>query len=257
MEDAGRKRSRSSSKSARKHREKELRQPDNSQYSEFEDGGVLDDDNEPTMGEKLERLKLMEIEKDKDEEKKEVSAAPVVPPSADSVHVLLKQALRAEDRAMLLECIYNQDEKVIANSVSLLSSADVIKLLNSLLNLIQSRGAVLVCALPWLKSLLLQHATGIMSQESSLMALNSLYQLMDSRVATFRSAMKVSSCLDFLYAGIVDEGSDEEPQNIPAVYQDNSSEDDMEADKEDNENSEGELSEGSGSDLEGEDVMSD
>ena len=39
------------------------------------------------------------------------------------------------------------------------------------------RGAVLVSALPWLRSLLLQHASGIMSQESSLIALNSLYQV--------------------------------------------------------------------------------
>lgn len=41
------------------------------------------------------------------------------------------------------------------------------------------RGAVLACALPWLKSLLLQHASGIMSQESSLSALNTLYQVRD------------------------------------------------------------------------------
>ncbi|KAL9665503.1 hypothetical protein QQ045_020923 [Rhodiola kirilowii] len=71
MDDSGQKRSRSSSKSVRKHREKELLQANNSQYSEFGDGGVLDEDNEPTMGEKLEVLKLMEIEKNKDDEKKE------------------------------------------------------------------------------------------------------------------------------------------------------------------------------------------
>ena len=42
---------------------------------------------------------------------------------------------------------------------------------------IHSRGAILACALPWLRSLLLQHASGIVSQESSLSALNSLYQV--------------------------------------------------------------------------------
>uniref|UniRef100_A0A7N0UXC9 Small-subunit processome Utp12 domain-containing protein n=1 Tax=Kalanchoe fedtschenkoi TaxID=63787 RepID=A0A7N0UXC9_KALFE len=256
MEDSGRKRSRGSSKSARKHRDKELRQPNHLGPEESVDGGVSDDGNEPTMGEKLEQLKLMEIHKDKPEKKEE---APAAPPTADSVHVLLKQALRADDRALLLDCIYNQDQKVIANTVSLLNSADVIKLLNSLLNIIQSRGAVLACALPWLKSLLLQHATGIMSQESSLTALNSLYQLIDSRVATYQSAMKVASCLDFVYAGIMDEGPDKEQLIIPVVYEDKSSEeqseDDMETDDED-ENNKGEASEGSGSDLEGNDVMS-
>lgn len=39
------------------------------------------------------------------------------------------------------------------------------------------RGAVLACAVPWLRNLLLQHASGIMSQESSLLALNSLFQV--------------------------------------------------------------------------------
>lgn len=42
---------------------------------------------------------------------------------------------------------------------------------------VNPRGAVLVCALPWFKSLLLQHASGIMSQESSIHALNALYQV--------------------------------------------------------------------------------
>lgn len=39
------------------------------------------------------------------------------------------------------------------------------------------RGAVLVCALPWLKSVLRQHASSIALQESSLRILNSLYQV--------------------------------------------------------------------------------
>ncbi|GJU46969.1 WD repeat-containing protein 43-like protein [Tanacetum coccineum] len=37
-------------------------------------------------------------------------------------------------------------------------------------------GAVAACALPWLRSLPLQHASFIMSEEASLIALNSLYQ---------------------------------------------------------------------------------
>ncbi|GKB83572.1 actin-related protein 2/3 complex subunit 2B [Tanacetum coccineum] len=38
-------------------------------------------------------------------------------------------------------------------------------------------GAVAACALPWLRSLPLQHASFIMSEEASLIALNSLYQM--------------------------------------------------------------------------------
>ncbi|XP_017985262.1 PREDICTED: U3 small nucleolar RNA-associated protein 5 isoform X2 [Theobroma cacao] len=144
--------------------------------------GVLDDDlNEPTMGEKLASLNLVENGKTESHEKqeREESSPLAKPPIADSVNVLLKQALHADDHALLLDCLYTQDEKVIANSVSQLNPSDVLQLLQSLISIIQSRGAVLACALPWIKSLLLQHASGIMSQASSLRALNSLYQIVE------------------------------------------------------------------------------
>ncbi|XP_031263438.1 WD repeat-containing protein 43 [Pistacia vera] len=224
--------------------------------------GVIDDDlNEPTMGDKLANLNLLDNDKSKGHEIQE--SVPAKPPSADSVNVLLKQALHADDRALLLECLYNQDNKVIANSISQLKPADVLKLLHSLVSIIQSRGAVLACALPWLKSLLLQHASGIMSQESSLLALNTLYQLIESRVSTFQSALQISSCLDFLYSEIVDEGLEENDAVIPVIYEDKDtdeeeSEDAMDTDQ-DNEDEEKEDNEEAGgiSDFEGSDGMSD
>jgi U3 small nucleolar RNA-associated protein 5 len=75
--------------------------------------GVLDDDpSEPTMGEKLASLNLLDENKSTSEKEQE-SLVSLKPPSADSVHVLLKQALNADDRALLLDCLYTQDEKVI------------------------------------------------------------------------------------------------------------------------------------------------
>ncbi|KAM3269069.1 WD repeat-containing protein 43 isoform X1 [Capsicum chacoense] len=186
------------------------------------DGVQIDDLNEPTMGEKLAMLDLADKNEDKSNNNLE-SAVQAKPPSADSVHVLLKQALHADDRALLIDCLYRQDEKVIANSVSLLNPSDVLKLLQSLLSIIQSRGAVLACALPWLRSLLLQHASGIMSQESSLLALNSLYQLIDARLSTLHQALQLSSSLELLYAGTIDDGDgdDEDGAIQPVIYEDN------------------------------------
>ncbi|XVF26630.1 hypothetical protein REPUB_Repub14bG0034800 [Reevesia pubescens] len=215
-------------------------------HGENVDGVLVDDDvNEPTMGEKLASLNLLENGKNETHEKqeREESSPRAKPPIADSVNVLLKQALHADDRALLLDCLYTQDEKVIANSVSQLNPSDVLKLLQSLISIIQSRGAVLACALPWIKSLLLQHACGIMSQESSLLALNSLYQLIESRVSTFESALQISSCLDFLYAGIVEDEVDENA-TIPVIFEDTDesekegSEDAMETDDEESEDGE-------------------
>ena len=63
------------------------------------------------MAEKLAALNLPAAG-DGAEEEQATEAAVVVPPSADSVHVLLRQALRADDRAALLGCLYNRDDKV-------------------------------------------------------------------------------------------------------------------------------------------------
>ncbi|XP_061349657.1 uncharacterized protein LOC133294905 [Gastrolobium bilobum] len=183
---------------------------------EFADGTLLHDDlSEPTMGEKLAGLSLLDEKKFGSHKAQDSSAKP---PSADSVHVLLAQALHADDRALLLDCLYTQDEMVISKSIAQLNPSNVLKLLQSLIYIIESRGAILTCALPWLKCLLLQHASGIMSQESSLHALNSLYQLIESRVSTFKSAVVLSSCLDILYTRVVDEEGDES-ETLPVSFE--------------------------------------
>nr|XP_043636159.1 WD repeat-containing protein 43 [Erigeron canadensis] len=222
------------------------------------DGVQIDDDiGAPTMGEKLASLNIINNE-DGSDKKAEMSTAK--PPSADSVHVLLKQALHAEDRALLLDCLSRQNEKVITNSVALLNPSDVFKLLESLISVIQSRGSVVAFALPWLRSLLLLHASSIMSQESSLIALNSLYQLIESRVSTFNSTLQLSSCLDLLYTKTID-GVDEEEPLEPIIYEDESDDDEseedgdaMDTDEEDNEELE---AVSNVSDLEGSDGMID
>ncbi|KAH6782608.1 WD repeat protein [Perilla frutescens var. frutescens] len=186
---------------------------------------VVDDLSEPTMGDKLASLKLEGNDKALNHENADISL-PAKPPSADSVNILVKQALRADDRSLLIDCLYRQDEKVIANSLALLNPSDVLKFLKSLVPIIQLRGAVLACSLPWLRSLLLQHASSIMSHESSLAALNSLFQLIESRVSTFNHTLQLSSCLDLLYAESVDDGVEENDIAAPFIYEDEDDSDD-------------------------------
>ncbi|KAJ0984525.1 hypothetical protein J5N97_002881 [Dioscorea zingiberensis] len=195
------------------------------------------DINEPTMEEKLASLGLTNSEMAKSTTSEEISPITNLP-SADSVHVLLKQALHAEDHALLLDCLYTRDKKVIAKSISLLNPADVLKLLKALISMIQSRGAILVCALPWLNSLLSQHASSIVSQGSSLQMLNSLYQLIQSRISTFGSALQLSSSIDLLFAEIIGDDNEEESVPPPIIYEDKDtddeeSEDAMETDEDD------------------------
>uniref|UniRef100_A0ACD5ZXS7 Uncharacterized protein n=1 Tax=Avena sativa TaxID=4498 RepID=A0ACD5ZXS7_AVESA len=194
--------------------------------------------DEPTMAEKLAALNLpaedgQTVSGGGAAAEEEQSTA-VVLPSADSVHVLLKQALRADDRAALLGCLYNRDDKVIVKSISLLTPADAVKLLKSLILLMQSRGSVLVCLLPWLQTLLGRHMSSIVSQESSLLLLNLLYQLIDARTLTFASSLKMATCLDYHFSEIGDDESDDEEGALPIIYEDkDSDEEESEVDDDD------------------------
>lgn len=74
---------------------------------------VDDAHNEPTIGDKLESLDLLSGEKLSSEESNKASApGNDKPPTAASVNVLLRQALHADDRSLLLDCLYNRDEQV-------------------------------------------------------------------------------------------------------------------------------------------------
>ncbi|KAH1034420.1 hypothetical protein GYH30_054716 [Glycine max] len=64
------------------------------------------------MGEKLASLSVLDGNKSRSDIEQE-SSIPAKPPSADSVHVLLKQALNADDRTLLLDCLFTQNEKVV------------------------------------------------------------------------------------------------------------------------------------------------
>ncbi|KAE8815099.1 WD repeat-containing protein 43 [Hordeum vulgare] len=176
--------------------------------------------DEPTMEQKLESLNLL----NKSEFLEEQSTS-LAPPSADSVYILLKQALRADDHTELVKCLYNRDEKVIVKSVSLLTPGDALKLLKFFVSSIQSRGAKLVCLLPWLQTLLSRHMSSIVSQESSLLLLNSLYQLIDARTSTFKSALQLSTTLDYRFSEIADEETDKEEAVAPIIYEDKDTDD--------------------------------
>ncbi|XP_073275300.1 uncharacterized protein [Primulina huaijiensis] len=185
---------------------------------------VMEDLNEPTMGEKLVSLNLAEDGEATNHDFLDISRTK--PPTVDSVYILLKQALRADDRALLIDCLRRQDEKIITNSLSLLNPSDVLTLLQSLLSIVGLRGAVLAYALPWLRSLLLLHAASIISQESSLVALNSLYQIIESRTSIFDQALQLSSSLDILYASTVDDGEENIDMVTPVIFEDNDDSDD-------------------------------
>jgi U3 small nucleolar RNA-associated protein 5 len=69
-------------------------------------------------------------------------------------------------------------------------------------------------------------------------------QLIDARTSTFKSSLQLSTCLDYLFSEIDDDGSGEEEGSPPIIYEDKDT-DDEESEVDDMETS------GEGEDLGG------
>lgn len=213
-----------------------------------ENAGVVDNEiNEPTMEEKLMKLGILDEEKENNQRKSTDPSAPIAP-SADSVIVLLTQALRSGDNLLLEKCLSVTSSRVIKKSVISMNPTHAIDLLKDLVYKLKSSPGRAMSILPWIRALLLQHASYIMSEESSLIVLNTLYQMIDSRISVFRPILQLSGRLDLILsqispneeenAPVVDsvvvyeEGSDEDEELVEAVA-DSSGEESDDNDKED------------------------
>ena len=72
---------------------------------------VDDAHNEPTLGDKLDSS-LNLLGRWKLSSNSDSAPGDDKPPTAASVNVMLRQALHADDRSLLLDCLYNRDEQV-------------------------------------------------------------------------------------------------------------------------------------------------
>ncbi|GJU53779.1 putative reverse transcriptase domain-containing protein [Tanacetum coccineum] len=82
---------------------------------------------------------------------------------------------------------------IATNTAKLLVEQKLIHFIDAFHQYVMDRGAIAACALPWLKSLPLQYASFIMSEEASLIALNSLYQV--KKQLFILSPTRVNVCL--------------------------------------------------------------
>lgn len=191
-----------------------------------ENAGVVDDDiNEPTMEEKLMKLGILEEEKEKKPRESTVPTAAVTP-SADSLIVPLTQALRSGDNLLLEKCLSVTNMKVIKKSVFSMNPGDALDFLRDLVYKLKSSPGRAVSILPWIRALLLHHASYIMSEEASLIVLNTLYQMIDSRVSVFRPILQLSGRLDLIISQISPNEEEEDPVvDSAVVYEEGSDED--------------------------------
>lgn len=168
------------------------------------------------------------------------AAAAGGPVRADSLSVLLTQALRSEDRALLERCLSVGNERIIRNTVRRLLPMDAAAFLKAAIERLQSKPARGSQLSHWIRAVLVFHAGYLMAAPGVQPYLTSLYQAIESRLSTYRSLLGLSGRLDLLSAqlqgkaGDAAEGEDGEEGSGPAVvYQEESEEEDEEGQVED------------------------
>lgn len=189
------------------------------------------------------------------------SAAPGGSDKADSLAVLLTQALRAGDKSLLEHCLSASNPRVINNTVARLVPLDAAAFLRTAVDRLLSKPARAVQLAPWIKAVLHHHTAYIMTSPGAQAPLTALYQAIDGRVSLYAQLLRLHGRLGLITAharagaATGDEGVDGMVGGRPApevVFQD-AEESDEEPEAEDafgggdydDEDEEGEGSEGS------------
>ncbi|CAM6102009.1 unnamed protein product [Calypogeia fissa] len=182
---------------------------------------AMDEDDEQTMEEKLIAFGIV----DKVQSNSENPGTTVVPPRADSVQVLLSQALQADDAALLEQCLAVSDEKVIGNTVRTLRPTEAAKFLSVCIVKLETRPRRGLALVPWVRTVLLQHAATLMSNPAMQPVLATLYQLIEARLSVFRPLLALSGRLDLIMAQIsANEAEVAEDSDAVVVYEEQDSE---------------------------------
>ena len=157
---------------------------------------------EQTLGERLRALEIAAGEHDD-----EAAAAPSAPsafdgdvPRADSLAVLLGQALASNDTALLERLLSVSDRKVAANTVARLRPEQALAFLAAAVSRLQTspaRGARLA---HWIRETLAAHAGYLTAAPGASQLLTALYGILDARLALYRPLVALSGRLDLLLA---------------------------------------------------------
>eukprot|EP00887_Chlorella_sp_A99_P001574 scaffold8.g1574.t1 len=165
------------------------------------DAAEDDEAEEPTLGERVRALEAgatppaTRSEQEQQQQQRGWQGAPV---KADSLSVLLTQALRTRDDALLDKCMSVGHEATISNTVQRLLPADAGLLVKAVLVRLQSapgRGEQLAA---WVRTVLLHHTGYLVGLQGMQASLNYLYQLIEARLAAFQPLLALSGRLDVL-----------------------------------------------------------
>jgi U3 small nucleolar RNA-associated protein 5 len=178
---------------------------------EGDDDEDMDASGEQTLGQRVASLEQQQQQQQEaglaaaggQQQQQSGAAAASLPPGpvkADSLSVLLSQALRSGDRALLEQCLGVANERVVANSVKRLVPLDAALLLRAAVERLQSRPARGQQMAGWIHAVLLHHTAYLMAAPGAAPVLSSLYSIIEARLSVQRQLLSLAGRLELLLA---------------------------------------------------------
>eukprot|EP01080_Neovahlkampfia_damariscottae_P002318 gene2318-2786_t len=115
-----------------------------------------------------------------------------------SIAPTLSHALKFNDKPVIINCLEQNNEELIKETVSLLPSKLSITLLDVSLEAYQNQNISSSSLVKWTRSILLYHASTIMSHPNILKKLSPLYHSLNSKLETYTSLLDLSGRLDLV-----------------------------------------------------------
>jgi hypothetical protein len=171
----------------------------------------MDAAGEQTLGQRVASLEQQQQQQQEaamaaaggQQQQQQSSAAAQLPPGpvkADSLSVLLSQALRSGDRALLEQCLGVSNERVIANSVKRLVPLDAALLLRAAVERLQSKPVRGQQMAAWIHAVLLHHTAYLMAAPGAAPVMSSLYSIIEARLSVQRQLLSLAGRLELLLA---------------------------------------------------------
>jgi len=108
------------------------------------------------------------------------------------------QALHTNDNALLEIVLQVNDLTIINSTIQRLPSSFVLPFLTTVVEKFQTKPARGIALINWIRAVLVQHTSYLMTVPDLLRNLAPLYSTVDSRLASFKKLMKLSGRLDLI-----------------------------------------------------------
>ncbi|KAI9099254.1 WD40-repeat-containing domain protein [Phlyctochytrium arcticum] len=166
--------------------------------AKLDDGLTVDDQaalQEPTLEE---RLAAMSVAPTPSKSSKKTNR----PPTANSLHQMLSQAIHTNDVQLLEQALQIHDSDIITTTIRRLPPSHVVPLLDQLMVRLQRRPNRARQLVEWVRAVLLVHSSYLMSLPQLTHNLSALYQTLDSRASVFSKLLRLSGRLDLVASQI-------------------------------------------------------